>query len=468
MEVIRKETIERIHSDSFKDVFTLSPVRAGAIDGKTLVPSKYNIERRFSDDKTLIYNTASDSIVLLTEEEYCAVFKRKDDSSNYNDIIDALVKSGMLVPNNESEDLILGLIRQKQIIETGRELKIAINTTYDCNARCSYCFECESERKKMSPSVVEDVAEYLCRSVDADDFITYRWFGGEPLIAADVIDRIIHKVNDHFNNRINYRSVILSNGTICNDSIIRKILTDWRVEEFHVTIDGNRELHNWKKHFLDSSFDGYGKLIQTIQILLNNGIRVVCRINVDKENIGMLEEIITDFEEIKNRQKFEIYVAPVRRHTPEVESICFDYEEYEKVFQKTFRVLFEHGLLHSIDQIVPKRKITCCSTRASNELVVDTEGRLFKCMQTATDDQHTIGSCQTGLEYNEELSKWLFPKEYEECKDCIYMPICQGGCKGFRSLNNPLISPCVIEKYYMDVILDYTRKIYEREKHDNN
>ena len=82
----------------------------------------------------------------------------------------------------------------------------------------------------------------------------------------------------------------------------------------------------------------------------------------------------------------------MRRHTKESESYCFDYSEYNEVFDNIFGVLYEHGLLADIDFFAPKRKVTCCSTRATNEIVVDTKGNLYKCMQTATSDQYAVGT----------------------------------------------------------------------------
>lgn len=93
----------------------------------------------------------------------------------------------------------------------------------------------------MTKEVATEVANYICNCVTTDDIITYRWFGGEPLMAIDIIDYIIDTVNKNFENKIKYRSVILSNGTIMSDSILEKILGKWNVYEFHVTIDGKKK-----------------------------------------------------------------------------------------------------------------------------------------------------------------------------------------------------------------------------------
>jgi uncharacterized protein len=197
---------------------------------------------------------------------------------------------------------------------------------------------------------------------------------------------------------------------------------------------------------------------------MTHNIRVLCRINVDKNNINDLEEIVSQFKRYADNENLSIYIAPILPHTKVCTEYCFEYSEYPELFERAYEILFKYNLLRNIGEFVPKRRITCCSTRASNEIVVDTRGVLFKCMQTATKDQYAVGNCRTGLEYNSELAKWITSVTPAECVNCIFMPICQGGCKGFRSLNNPLISPCATEKYIIEVILKYAKKIYERKE----
>ena len=466
MKIIRENSLPQINSFSFAGAFDESSQVKGEI--KTLTEykiSKYNQIQKY-DIKTVAYNMASDAIVIFENEEILGVFD--GDLANVTvsvEVLECLVRQGMLIPKNQDEELRLAIVRQNQITNPDNELKIAINTTYGCNARCDYCFECNADHSKMSYETADMVADYICKSANEDTLITYRWFGGEPLLAVDIIDRVINRVNEFYDNKAKYRSVILSNGTVYNEEILRKMYEEWKVYEFHVTLDGEKDVHNKKKNYVNPGFDGYSRVMELVEKLLEHDIIVACRINIDKNNIDSLNNIISSFDKYNHKDLLNIYAAPVRRHTKESEEYCFDYSQYNEVFDKIFGVLHEHDLLSSVEFIAPKRKVTCCSTRATNEIVVDTKGNLFKCMQTATNDQYAIGTCKNGLEYNSELAKWLVPQTPEECKDCIYMPICQAGCKGFRSLNNPLVSPCVNEKHYIDTILKYIYLMSE-EKND--
>lgn len=465
MKIIRENSLPQINSFSFEGAFNENNKTIqnySAITDYKL--SKYN-KSQAQNGSMVVYNMASDAIVIFDDEEIMDLFNGKlEDFIVTDEVLRCLIEQGIVIPKNLDEDLRLSIVRQNQITKPDNELKIAINTTYGCNARCNYCFECNADHNKMSYETADIVADYICKAINEKTLVTYRWFGGEPLLAVDIIDRIIARVNKYFDNKLEYRSVILSNGTVYNDEILYKMYNDWHVYEFHVTLDGEKEVHNKKKNFIKPGFDGYSKVMNLIKELLEHDVIVACRINIDKNNIDSLNNIICTFDDYEHKELLNIYAAPVRRHTRESEEYCFDYSEYNEVFDRIFSILYEHDLLADAEFIAPKRKVTCCSTRATNEIVVDTQGNLFKCMQTATNDQYAVGTCESGLEYNSELAKWLVPQTPEECEDCLYMPICQAGCKGFRSLNNPLILPCVNEKYYIDTILKYIYMMSEDKK----
>lgn len=460
MEIIRKSSLPGLNSYSFRGAFIEKTTYQRENTGTSYKLSKYNFIKEF-EGKYIIYNLASDAVVIADYKEIKPVLHIKNVNLTSSELLGKLAEMGILVNSEIDEDLVLSIIRQNQIANPDNELKIAINTTYGCNAHCDYCFECGADHSKMTYETADKVADYICNAVNEDTLITYRWFGGEPLLATDIIDRIIRRVNDHFDNNIRYRSVILSNGTVYNDEIIHKIKNEWKVYEFHVTVDGEKDVHNRKKNFLNKDFDGYTKMMHLVKLLLDSNITVACRINVDKNNLQDLEKIVASFDKYPNKRLLNVYAAPVRRHTKESEKYCFDYIEYNDVFEEIYRILYNYDLLGTCDYIVPKRKVTCCSTRATNEIVVDTKGDLYKCMQTATNDQFSVGNCEKGLIYNKELAQWLIPQTPDECQACIYMPICQAGCKGFRSLNNPYVSPCVNERYYLDTILKYVYKMSE-------
>ena len=226
MKIVRENSLPQINSFSFLGAFKETQQLSQEYQGiRNYKLSKYNKLQKYDSD-IVIYNMASDSIVIFDDKEVMGLFSEKISNLKVSDdVFRCLVDQGIIIPDNLDEDLRLSIVRQNQITNPDKELKIAINTTYGCNARCDYCFECNADHSKMSYETADIVADYICKAIDEDTLVTYRWFGGEPLLACDIIDRIINRVNEYFSYKVKYRSVILSNGTVYDEEILHKMYT---------------------------------------------------------------------------------------------------------------------------------------------------------------------------------------------------------------------------------------------------
>ena len=68
-------------------------------------------------------------------------------------------------------------------------LNLTVLPTEQCNFRCVYCYESFC-RGGMSPVVVTALERFLDLRAPGLDRLSIAWFGGEPLLAADVVERI--------------------------------------------------------------------------------------------------------------------------------------------------------------------------------------------------------------------------------------------------------------------------------------
>lgn len=67
------------------------------------------------------------------------------------------------------------------------------------------------------------------------------WFGGEPLLASDIIDYISKKLKEH---NIIYGCKITTNGSLLDRSNALKALNLWNVEKIQITIDAVGDEYN--------------------------------------------------------------------------------------------------------------------------------------------------------------------------------------------------------------------------------
>ena len=66
----------------------------------------------------------------------------------------------------------------------------------------------------------------------------------------------------------------------------------------------------------------------------------------------------------------------------------------------------------------------------ANELVVGSRGELYKCWDSVGDQSEVIGDIRDRASPNSRLAKWLSydPFQNQECRGCIALPVCMGGC----------------------------------------
>src|SRR3979490_3029402 len=67
-----------------------------------------------------------------------------------------------------------------------RHLELIILPTERCNFRCTYCYE-DFKLGKMSRKVVDAIKLLLAARVNDLHSLQLSWFGGEPLLAKEII-----------------------------------------------------------------------------------------------------------------------------------------------------------------------------------------------------------------------------------------------------------------------------------------
>ena len=436
--------------DCFKYIKDLKNVK--------LVHSIFNVKKTFEDGKTIMINTLTEAVICIDTDEY-EKYTNIEKINEYDKQIIQLYLLGFLVREDEEETFKLEIIRNRSAFASNDAINITIYPTQECNARCFYCFENGEKRVPMTQEIAEKVVKFIIKNVTQNDEVVFRWFGGEPLIGEKRIDYITEKVNEHFKGKLKFSSIVTTNGFAITDDLIKKAKEKWHTKKFHVTIDGYEEEHNKRKNYYNKSVDAYKKLLQDIQKLIDNNIFVVCRLNLDKKNITQLDNILGDLKRFKDSNLFYIHTTTLRRP---VNQPLEDYilpRDYNSTYDLIWRKMFKYGFFDEIKHILPLRLRGNCLACVMNEVIINAEGNLFKCLQHSTEDSNKVGNCETGIVFNKNYTEWLDVSiKREECKKCAYLPICAGGCKEYWNENRKEICPCAREKSYLDTLMEL---IYE-------
>lgn len=256
------------------------------ISKSKLIQSLFNLERTFDDGTTIIINTMTEAVASLDANEY-ALYKDILNNNDYsNEVIIQLFLLGFLTKDDDSELFKLDIIRNRSAYASTDAINITIYPTQECNARCFYCFENGERREPMSIETAATVVSYITKNITVNDEVVFRWFGGEPLVGAHIIDYITEKIDAYFEGKLKFNSIVTTNGFNITDDLIKRAKGKWHAKKFHLTIDGYQGEHDRRKNYYDKSVDAYKKLISDIKKLIDAGIFVVCRFNLDKKNIS--------------------------------------------------------------------------------------------------------------------------------------------------------------------------------------
>ena len=99
-------------------------------------------------------------------------------------------------------------------------------------------------------------------------------------------------------------------------------------------------------------------------------------------------------------------------------------------------------------------KKNACQSWNENTFTILPDGKISKCCETY---DRIIGDILNGITDKQTFEFWTNPEIDEKCYNCIYLPICQGGCKAAYFNKMPqcfALKPIINEflKWYVDFL----------------
>lgn len=366
------------------------------------------------DGGKLMFNSLTRCMIHLSYDEYFRMF---DDFKEF----EFLYRFYFLVPEDFNDMEVIDKVREHFKIHVDdvyldSPQHFTILTTTKCNARCFYCYEKNSKKKKhMDEETAEKVANYIMKVADKDSPIGLSWFGGEPLYNMKAIDIITSMLQT---NGYTYFSNFTSNAYLFDEKIINKTKYAWNTKSVQITLDGTEQIYNKTKNYIyKDSISPYKKVLNNIALLLNEGIQVTVRMNIDKHNAENLKGLVWDcFKRFKNHSKFVMYAYPIF----EIEGYERTEDEKDEIFAKLEElenILKEVGYFTG-DNIMYNIRYFQCMADKGDSVTISPNGDLGTC-------EHYIDSDFWGHIDNPQekdysiLNGWReYEKPWEGCQDC--------------------------------------------------
>ncbi len=389
--------------------------------------SKYNI---WADVGAAhyVFNGVSGALVRVANDERPAVdrfLEGDDDCGCSPGVLEQLTRGRMLVADDADEVETLR-IRYQMSRYNPRHLGFTIVTSLGCNFDCPYCFE------DKHPSILgDDVQAALLALVD-DSMPNIRdlsvtWFGGEPLLGK----RPLISLSDAFIERcdragVEYSAGIVTNGWLLDDKTCRE-LAERRVTTCQVTIDGPPDVHDVMRPLVGGK-PSFWRIVENLHHAVEH-LDVTVRVNVAGVNFPRVEELLAILRDEGLAGKI-VVTAGQLTDTPGAayEGRCFSNREFAGATAEFDRLANQYGM--GVGVTLPAPTGVPCTAVAANELVIGSDGELYKCWDDVGNPRQVIGDIRDYMHPNGRLARWLKydPFSNAECRGCVALPVCMGGC----------------------------------------
>lgn len=190
---------------------------------------------------------------------------------------------------------------------------VTFQVTDDCSLRCSYCYQINKGKRRMSFETGKKFIDLLLSgekgmssyvSPEKSQGIILEFIGGEPFLEIELIDKLV----DYFRLKsalmmhpwaTMFCISICSNGVLYFDERVQKFLNKNKdLISFSITIDGNKELHDSCRVFPDGVTGSYDLAVAAAKDWMSKGNYMGSKITIAPENLQHMYSAITHMVEL--------------------------------------------------------------------------------------------------------------------------------------------------------------------------
>lgn len=405
--------------------------------------SRFNHFRQWQDGYRIAFNARTGAVALMTDENYQSYCRLADKLSLSNgsptldDAERELLKQleyGRFVYSDVNDELQAVKFQHYLDRYDQTTLGLVIAPTMACNMACKYCFE-ENKKGKMTSETVEAIIDFVDKRANNLKHVDINWYGGEPLLAVDVIEDLTLTLLDlgkekHFQ----FTASMISNGYLLDRKTVDK-LVELKVSMVQVTLDGPARIHNVRRP-LKNGKESFQTIIENISYACTR-MMVSVRINIDKDFAkDDIAELLDELAHAGLQQKVSVYfwqLEPASTVCSNIADSCYDTMDFSQIEIGYYQLLLDKGF--RIEKL-PSPTSAFCLAQRFNSFLIDPTGNLYRCFNYAGNPEQAMGNIRNPIDIHHPNCAKLFdfdPFDDPRCKACEILPVCMGGCPAQRA-----------------------------------
>ncbi|NOZ13415.1 MAG: radical SAM protein [Acidobacteria bacterium] len=395
--------------------------------------SRYNHFFQMADTLRIVYNARTGAVVRLDSRSWKLV--RDGKCRELDPEVSAVMREqGVLVPG-ETDELALAMEKYRRLRSARNKLMLTIAPTLDCNFACPYCYE-NRLAGTMSKETATRLIGFVDRRMKEVREVSVTWYGGEPLLAAEMVLSVTKRIRAICGSRGKDVSFFLvSNGYLLTETLASK-LASAGISGIQITLDGPPEVHN-RRRVLRGGGGTFHRLLESVRIAAEAFKTVKVRMNLDRENRGEWEKLAAILEAagLSGKVRFEIAnVDATNEANSEYKNKCLHPEEFASEWVNFARSAYRRGE----DGLLKLPQMTVCSKVSAFAYVIGPGGDIYKCWNDVGDPKKVVSHVSES-EAPDKNRQWarFSPLQWRECRVCSLLPACMGRCPDLLEKSGP-------------------------------
>ncbi len=312
----------------------------------------------------------------------------------------------------EIEQTNLKINRSLAMAITSTHLELILLPTEACNFRCSYCYE-DYEIGRMPSNIINAIKALISERVKDLKSFNLSWFGGEPMLAKDIIIDISKhaKAECEKHGVFFVRGEITTNGYSLNLSTLKSLVALNQVN-FQISLDGFGKAHDLTRKMI-SGRGTFEKIWQNLLAMQKSSydFSVMLRLHLTPSNLISIETLISHINStLLSDSRFKVMFKPIGdfggSSTGRIATLDKSLEQ--DIIRKFKEQL--HTEVRESETVVAMDSYYICYAAKPNSLLIRANGNIGKCTVALSDPRNNIGHINddgTLSLDNDILKPWL-------------------------------------------------------------
>ncbi|NLV22304.1 MAG: thioether cross-link-forming SCIFF peptide maturase [Syntrophomonadaceae bacterium] len=316
---------------------------------------------------------------------------------------------------------------------------LCLNVAHACNMKCRYCFASQGdfgmEAGIMSLETGKRALDYLMEQSGPISNLEVDFFGGEPLLAADMLKHLVaygRELERTWNKHINF--TLTTNALLITDEIIDFV----QAENISVilSLDGRPQIND-RHRILNNGAGTYDLILPRIKKMVDSKPKsYYIRGTFTKKNLDFSEDLRHIAELGFDSISLEPAVGEDNGYSIQEEDLGQVLAEYERLTDLLYEYKRAGRKIDFFHYNLDMQKGPCLAKRLSGcgagmeYLVVTPNGDIYPCHQFVGEKEFLLGNIFNG-QLNEQLRSDFAGNHLQnksECRKCWARYFCGGGC----------------------------------------